>query len=74
LNYRNISRKEFKGQKESLENQEFDNKFFQMLNLFNNVIQNLEYKTPHGMGQLLSKREVLKYIKKIILIDVLVMI
>lgn len=45
-----------------------------MLNLFNNVIQNLEYKTPHGMGQLLSKREVLKYIKKIILIDVLVMI
>jgi hypothetical protein len=31
------SREEFKGQKESLENQEFDNKFFQMLNLLNNI-------------------------------------
>jgi hypothetical protein len=41
------SRKEFKGQKESLENQEFDNKFFQMLNLFNMVINNLEYKLTH---------------------------
>ncbi len=38
------AREEFKGQKEALENQEFDNKFFQMLNLFNNIINNLEYK------------------------------
>jgi hypothetical protein len=36
------SRKEFQGQKEALENQEFDNKFFQMVNLLNTIISNLE--------------------------------
>ena len=38
------SRKEFQGQKEALENQEFDNKFFQMLNLLNNITNNLMIK------------------------------
>lgn len=38
------SREEFKGQKVSLENQEFDNKFFQMLNLLNNITDNLTIK------------------------------
>ena len=42
------SRKEFKGQKESLENQEFDNKFFQMLNLLNNIILNLSSSGEKG--------------------------
>jgi len=34
-------RDEFRGQKEALENQEFDNKFFQMLNLLNNITERL---------------------------------
>jgi len=36
------TRKEFKGQREALENQQFDNKFFQMLNVFNNVIETIK--------------------------------
>lgn len=39
------SRKEFKGQKEALQNQEFDNKFFQMLNLLNNITEKLILKS-----------------------------
>ncbi|MCX6073233.1 MAG: hypothetical protein NTY39_02805 [Campylobacterales bacterium] len=35
------ARDEFRGQKEALENQEFDNKFFQMLNLLNNITERL---------------------------------
>jgi len=42
------SRKEFQGQKEALENQEFDNKFFQMLNLLNTIISNLQIKNHKG--------------------------
>ena len=33
------AREQFKGQKEALQNQEFDNKFFQMLNLLNNITE-----------------------------------
>ncbi len=40
------NRQEFQGQKEALENQEFDNKFFQMLNLLNSIIINLQFKNP----------------------------
>jgi len=36
------TRKEFKGQREALEHQQFDNKFFQMLNVFNNVIETIK--------------------------------
>jgi len=36
------TRKEFKGQREALENQQFDNKFFQMLNVFNNVVETIK--------------------------------
>jgi hypothetical protein len=63
------SRKEFKGQKESLENQEFDNKFFQMLNLFNNIISTLKYKENYLVyfgskeNKTYEKREALKEIK-----------
>lgn len=42
------SREEFKGQKESLENQEFDNKFFQMINLLTQIKNNLEFNMDKG--------------------------
>jgi hypothetical protein len=59
------SRKEFKGQKESLENQEFDNKFFQMLNLFNNIISTLKYEAFISLRdtKIYQQREALQYIK-----------
>ncbi len=54
------NREEFKGQKESLENQEFDNKFFQMLNLLNNIndrlVVNIKDKDLKG-------KDVFEYIK-----------
>jgi len=36
------TREEFKGQREALEHQQFDNKFFQMLNVFNNVVETIK--------------------------------
>lgn len=42
------SRKEFRGQKEALENQEFDNKFFQMINLLTQIKNNLEFNMDKG--------------------------
>lgn len=39
------TRTEFKGQKEALQNQEFDNKFFQMLNLLTNITENLNIES-----------------------------
>lgn len=45
------SRKEFEGQKVALENQEFDNKFFQMLNLLNNITDNLSIKSGDHIFQ-----------------------
>lgn len=42
------AREEFKGQKEALQNQEFDNKFFQMSNLLNNITDNLIIKSFKG--------------------------
>jgi hypothetical protein len=55
------SREEFKGQKESLENQEFDNKFFQMLNLLNNIndrlVVNIKEKDLKG-------KDVFEYLKE----------
>jgi hypothetical protein len=60
------SRKEFKGQKESLENQEFDNKFFQMLNLFNNIISTLKAEAFDPFQRNIityQQREALQYIK-----------
>ena len=68
------SRKEFKGQKESLENQEFDNKFFQMLNLFNNIISTLKYEAfyTHPTNKTYQQREVLQYIKKKLVVQVIV--
>lgn len=55
------SREEFKGQKESLENQEFDNKFFQMLNLLNNIndrlVVNIKEKDLRG-------KDVFEYLKE----------
>jgi len=44
--------------------QSFDNKFFQMLNLFNKLIQSLEHKTDSYPSKTLLKREIFKYIKK----------
>jgi hypothetical protein len=55
------ARMEFKGQKEALENQEFDNKFFQMLNLLNNISDRLTLKinsTSH------NGKDVFKYLKQ----------
>jgi hypothetical protein len=57
------SRKEFQGQKESLENQEFDNKFFQMLNLLNNISDRLVLKINSASH---SGKDVFKYLKQII--------
>lgn len=55
------SREEFKGQKESLENQEFDNKFFQMLNLLNSIndrlVVNIKEKDLKG-------KDVFEYLKE----------
>ena len=39
------ARIEFKGQKEALQNQEFDNKFFQMLNLLTNITENFNIES-----------------------------
>lgn len=58
------TQKEFKGQKEALEEQNFDNKFFQMLNLLSNVIEKLYYKVPMTGGKDYHGREVIRYIKK----------
>jgi hypothetical protein len=55
------SRKEFKGQKESLENQEFDNKFFQMLNLLNNISDRLATNINKDK---LNEKNVFEYLKE----------
>lgn len=55
------SREEFKGQKESLENQEFDNKFFQMLNLLNNINDRLAINVKEKD---LKGKDVFEYLKK----------
>jgi hypothetical protein len=67
------AREEFSGQRKALENQQyemtvqsFDNKFFQMLNLFNNVVENLTYRTVNRMSrerELHHGREVIQLIK-----------
>lgn len=69
------TRKEFLGQKEALQEQQkemarqsFDNKFFQMLNLFNTLIDNLELKTEvsiteEAISKIKHKREVFSYLK-----------
>ena len=55
------SRKEFQGQKEALENQEFDNKFFQMVNLLTQIKNNLEFNTNRGQKVFnLLKIEIIK--------------
>lgn len=54
------AREEFRGQKEALQNQEFDNKFFQMLNLLNNITENLTIK--NGTNTLHGK-DIFKYFK-----------
>lgn len=56
------SRKEFEGQKVALQNQEFDNKFFQMLNLLNNITDNLTIKRVH---KTLNGKDVFRYLKDI---------
>lgn len=58
------TQKEFKGQKEALEEQNFDNKFFQMLNLLSNVIEKLYYKIPRTGTNDYNGREVIRFIKK----------
>jgi hypothetical protein len=55
------SREEFKGQKESLENQEFDNKFFQMLNLLNNINDRLVVNIKK---EDLKGKDVFEYLKE----------
>lgn len=55
------SRKEFQGQKESLENQEFDNKFFQMLNLLNNINDRLVVNIKK---EDLKGKDVFEYLKE----------
>lgn len=42
------TREEFSGQKKALQNQEFDNKFFQMLNLLNTIKSNLTLEKHNG--------------------------
>lgn len=70
------ARKVFSGQQKALEDQQyemtvqsFDNKFFQMLNLLNNIIDNLHYEREinvfSGKIKHYNKREVLQYIKLI---------
>lgn len=55
------SREEFKGQKESLENQEFDNKFFQMLNLLNNINDRLVINVNKDE---LKEKNIFEYLKE----------
>ncbi len=55
------SRKEFQGQKESLENQEFDNKFFQMLNLLNNISDRLAVNIKNDD---LDGKNIFEYLKE----------
>ena len=57
------ARTEFKGQKEALENQEFDNKFFQMLNLLNNISDRLTLEI-HSTNH--NGKDVFKYLKRFI--------
>lgn len=60
------ARDEFKGQKEALEVQNielsiqsFDNKFFQMLNLFNNILNNLKMNRNFQRENLMKEENVL---------------
>lgn len=55
------SREEFKGQKESLENQEFDNKFFQMLNLLNSIGDKLPLNID---DKKLKGKDIFEYLKE----------
>ena len=64
------SRKEFQGQKEALENQEFDNKFFQMVNLLTQIKNNLEFGINRGQKVFnLLKNEIIKDCASDIIID-----
>lgn len=54
------ARAEFKGQKEALQNQEFDNKFFQMLNLLNNITDNL---TITSGSSIVQGKDIFRYLK-----------
>ena len=54
------SREEFRGQKEALQNQEFDNKFFQMLNLLNNITENFNIESD---GKKYRGKETFKFLK-----------
>lgn len=54
------ARTEFKGQKEALQNQEFDNKFFQMLNLLTNITKNLNIESNNKIYQGKETFELLK--------------
>ncbi len=55
------ARDEFRGQKEALENQEFDNKFFQMLNLLNNIKEGFSIRT--GSSTYTKVEEVMQHLK-----------
>ena len=54
------ARTEFRGQKEALQNQEFDNKFFQMLNLLNNITENFNIESD---GKQYQGKETFKFLK-----------
>lgn len=54
------ARTEFKGQKEALQNQEFDNKFFQMLNLLNNITENFNIESD---GKQYQGKEIFEFLK-----------